>query len=45
MIKSLSDELGIQILMVSHSPEIIKSADRVFQVENDKGVAKIQTVR
>lgn len=32
MLKSLSEKLGIQVIMVSHNPEIISGADRVFRL-------------
>jgi len=37
MLKELSDKLGVQIVMVSHLPNIITSADTVFLVENARG--------
>ncbi|NIU00181.1 MAG: hypothetical protein GWN01_04340, partial [Nitrosopumilaceae archaeon] len=33
MIKEISKKLGIQIIMISHSPELIEGADRVFEVK------------
>lgn len=42
MIKQLSTKLGLQIIMVSHSEELIDTADRVFEVtKNQKGVSLI----
>jgi len=41
MIKEVSKQLRIQILMVSDQDSIIKSADRVFVCENKKGVAYV----
>ena len=41
MIKEISKKLGIQILMVSHSPELIEGADRVFRVTNKKGISLV----
>jgi DNA repair exonuclease SbcCD ATPase subunit len=32
MLKLLSDKLGLQIIMVTHIPELIESADRVFNI-------------
>lgn len=34
MLRVLSDQLKIQIIMASHNPEIIAQADRVFNVDN-----------
>lgn len=43
MIKEISQKLGIQIIMVSHSPELIASADKIFTVEmQDKYSTVIQ---
>ena len=44
MIKTISEELGIQIIMVSHLPNIIGSADKVFKVTQSKGLSKIEEV-
>ena len=41
MIKEISEKLGIQIIMVSHLPEIIKAADRVINVTNVNGESQI----
>lgn len=35
MLRELSRKLDIQIIMVSHNPEIISGADRLFQVGSD----------
>jgi len=40
MIKEFSEKLGVQIIMVSHSPELIESADRVFEIIQKKGISK-----
>ncbi len=37
MMKELSERLGIQIILVSHLPNLIESADKIFTVENIKG--------
>lgn len=39
MVKMISEKLNIQIIMVSHIPELIDKADRVFTVTNEKGVS------
>ena len=41
MLKTISDELGVQIIMVSHLPNIIGSADKVFNVKQVKGKSVI----
>lgn len=41
MIKQISHKLGLQILMVSHSPELISHADRVFQVKQTRRISTV----
>lgn len=38
MAKMLCDKLGIQIIMISHNPNILDYADKIFVVENGKVV-------
>lgn len=38
MIKALSTQLGVQIVMVSHLPGIIASADKVVKIDNGRVV-------
>ena len=45
MLKTLSSELGLQILLISHSPDIISQADRVFEVSIKKGVSDVRVVK
>lgn len=42
MIKMISEKLKIQIIMVSHIPEIIECADQVINVKNINGKAIIE---
>jgi len=44
LLKELSTQLNIQLLMVSHIPEIINEADRVFNVKLVNGVSKVTTI-
>ena len=44
MLKTISEELGLQIIMVSHLPNIIGSADKVFNVKQVKGKSIIEEV-
>jgi len=44
IIKDMSDKLGIQFLINSHIPEIIESADKVFEVEQVNRVSTIKEV-
>ncbi len=41
MLHLLSEELGIQLIIVSHIPEMITAADRVFEVKQTGGVSAI----
>jgi len=41
MLKQLAEELKLQIIMVTHSEELMESADRTFKVAQVKGVSKI----
>ena len=41
MLKSMSDDLGVQIVMVSHLPDIIRSADNIIEISNQNGVSVI----
>ena len=41
MLKQISEKLNLQIIMISHVPDLIESADKVFNVELKKGVSKI----
>lgn len=45
MLSQISHRLGIQILMVSHSPELIDHADRVFQVTKKRGISSVKTLK
>lgn len=44
MLKTISEELGIQIIMVSHLPNIIGSADKVFKVKKVKGKSIVEEI-
>ena len=44
MIKTISNELGLQIIMVSHLPNIIGSADKIFNVKQIKGKSQMEEV-
>jgi len=41
MIKEVSKKLGIQVIMISHLPGMIKAADRVINVTNTNGESQI----
>lgn len=42
MLQMISKKLGIQIIMVSHEPDLIDNADRVFSVVQKDGVSFVQ---
>lgn len=42
ILKILSNKMNLQILMVTHIPEFIEVADKVFEVKkNDKGISRV----
>jgi len=41
MLKRLSDQLGIQVIMVTHSEELAEVADQVFRVSMRRGVSMV----
>lgn len=45
MLSQISHRLGVQILMVSHSPELIEHADRVFQVTKKRGISTVKILK
>lgn len=44
MLKRLSAGLGLQIIMSSHSPDLIDGADQVFETAIEKGVTIVEPV-
>lgn len=42
MLKQVSSELGLQIIMVTHSEELVECADKVFQVGIKRGRSEVQ---
>lgn len=41
MLKMLSEKIGLQFIIVTHSPDLIESADRIFEVKFKKGVSHV----
>lgn len=41
MIQEISKKLGLQIIMVSHDPELIEGADKIISVSIKNGVSRI----
>lgn len=44
LLKQLSERLKIQVLMVTHSPEFIEYADRVYEFSQKDGVTQVSSV-
>jgi len=44
MLKQISKELDLQIIMVTHSPELVEAADAVFEVSLKNKVSSVQLV-
>lgn len=42
MIKKISEKLKLQIIMVSHDPDLINSADKIIEVNIQKGVSYVK---
>ena len=42
MLKTLSKKLGLQFVMVTHNPDLIESADMVFEVTNKNGESHVK---
>jgi DNA repair exonuclease SbcCD ATPase subunit len=42
MVRYLSDMLGIQFIIVTHSPELAGGANRSFAVVREKGISKVK---
>jgi len=42
MLREISQKVGLQVVMVSHSEDLIESADRVFRVSLRKGVSVVE---
>jgi DNA repair exonuclease SbcCD ATPase subunit len=44
LLSEISKKLGIQIIMVTHNPEFIKAADKVFMVSKQNNVSKVEVL-
>jgi len=44
MIRYLSEMLGLQFIIVTHSPELANEADRSFVVVREKGISRVKQV-
>jgi DNA repair exonuclease SbcCD ATPase subunit len=45
LVKTLSERLGLQIIMVSHLDELIDEADKVIEIKKVKGVSHVRTIK
>ena len=43
MLHALSDQLNLQVIVVSHIPELIDTADRIIEVSIEDGVSQVHT--
>lgn len=43
ILKSLSQKLGLQIIMVTHIPELVNVADKIFEVKKIDGISKVKS--
>jgi len=44
MLKQISKELDLQIIMVTHSPELVEAADAVFEVTLKNKISSVQLI-
>ena len=44
LLSEISKKLSIQIIMVTHNQEYIKSADKVFLVKKENGISKVEVL-
>lgn len=43
MIKEISDMMGLQVIMVTHSEDLVESADKIFHVKLVNGISQVTT--
>lgn len=41
LLRTLSKQLGIQLIYVTHDPELVNVADRIFEVSQSDGISKV----
>lgn len=44
MLQEISQKMGIQIIMVSHAPELISHADKVFRVTKKNNISTVKEI-
>lgn len=45
MLRQVAEYLGVQIIIVSHSAEIIEAADRAYEIDQRRGISTARKVR
>jgi ABC-type lipoprotein export system ATPase subunit len=45
MLKEISEKLGIQIIMVTHIPELISAGHKIFQVTMNKKISYVEEIQ
>ena len=45
LIKSLSKELGLQFIIVTHSEELASNADMIFKVSQNNGISQVKPIQ
>lgn len=45
MVAKLSKELGLQIIIITHSDELARSADQIFEVSIKDGISQVKTMQ
>ncbi len=45
MIQQVSKLMGVQIILVSHSPDLIDTADRAYEVTQHNGISSVELVK
>lgn len=45
ILKKLSEKLNIQIILVTHIPELVDVADRIIEVKKTEGISKIKYLK
>jgi len=45
MIKEISKKMGLQIIIITHEPELVEIADKAFNVEKIEGVSEVTPIK
>ena len=44
LLKHIRNEFGVQFIIITHAPELVRAGDRVFKVTNQKGISTVTQV-